>query len=172
MELLDRFLEELQGWGEHMNLVGSLAPEALRVHIEDSLAAAPHLSEGARVVDLGSGAGFPGLPLAIARPDLRIALVEIRERRVSFLRHVVRTLDLGCEVLRVRIEDPPELPYDFALLRALAPPSEALPRAWPWIHDRGQVWIWSTEPASALPPTPLAPIPLDTRGAIHRLAAH
>ena len=170
-EPLDRFLEELRRWGERTNLVGSLAPDALRVHVDDSLAAAPHLPEGARVVDLGSGAGFPGVPLAIARPDLEIALVEIRERRVNFLRHVVRTLDLSCEVLRVRIEDPTERRYDFALLRAVAPPAEVIPPARYWLHERGQVWIWSTELASALPPTPHAPVPLGSRGAIHRLTA-
>ena len=167
-EPLDRFLAELRSWGERTNLVGSLAPEQLRVHVEDSLAASPHLPEGARVVDLGSGAGFPGLPLAITRPDLEITLVEIRERRVNFLRHVVRALALRCEVQRIRIEDAPKLPHDFALLRAVAPPAEALPRAWPWVHEHGQVWIWSTEPASALAPTPVEPIPLKQRGAIHR----
>ena len=167
-EPLDRFLAELRSWGERTNLVGSLAPEQLQVHVDDSLGASPHLPQGARVVDLGSGAGFPGLPLAITRPDLEMTLVEIRERRAHFLRHVVRTLGLRCEVQRIRIEDAPELPYDFALLRAVAPPAEALPLAWPWVHEHGQVWIWSTEPASALAPTPEAPIPLDPRGAIHR----
>ena len=66
----------------------------MRRHVEDSLAAADCLPEGSEIVDLGSGAGFPGVPLALSRPDLRVTLVEIRERRVNFLRHVVRTPQL------------------------------------------------------------------------------
>jgi 16S rRNA G527 N7-methylase RsmG len=54
--------------------VGSTAPEALERHVADSLAAAAFLERGIRVVDLGSGAGFPGIPLAIARPDLSLSI--------------------------------------------------------------------------------------------------
>ena len=69
-----------------MNLVGSTAPEEIELHIRDSLAAAAQLPAGCALVDLGSGAGFPGIPIALARPDVRVTLVETRERRVSFLR--------------------------------------------------------------------------------------
>ena len=126
-----------------MNLVGSTADEALRNHVEDSLSAAADLRDGARVVDLGSGAGFPGVPIAIARPDLAIVLVEIRERRVHFLRHVVRELELGAEVLRGSIDDAPDTGFDVALVRALAPPERALAMASPWIVSSGEIWIWT-----------------------------
>jgi 16S rRNA (guanine527-N7)-methyltransferase len=162
------YLEELGRWGKRMNLVGSCEPTALREHVEDSLAAVPHLPDPARVVDLGSGAGFPGIPLAIARPDLSLDLVEIREKRVSFLRHVVRTLGLGCRVLRARIEDPPPHPYDRVLLRAVAPPKQALELARPWARDDGEVWIWAG-PAAEIPEATLTgKIPLGPRGAILR----
>jgi 16S rRNA (guanine527-N7)-methyltransferase len=141
--LLGRYLEELQRWGVRTNLVGSLAPEALRVHLEDSLAAADAVPPGARVVDLGSGAGFPGVPLAIAREDLQIVLVEIRERRVHFLRHVKRTLALNCEVWRRSVEEPPEEGFEVVLLRALAPPERALPLAAEWVHSGGELWLWT-----------------------------
>ena len=117
--------------------------EALRNHVEDSLSAAPELPDGARVVDLGSGAGFPGVPIAIARPDLAIVLVEIRERRVHFLRHVVRELGLGVEVLRESIDRAPDVGFDVALVRALAPPERALEMASPWLVSSGEIWIWT-----------------------------
>ena len=133
-----------------MNLVGSTAPEALRVHVSDALQAVDVLPRGARVVDLGSGAGFPGIPLALARPDLQLTLVEIRERRVAFLRHVERELGAGFEVRRARIEDGPAPgdAYAFALMRAVAPLDRALPLARPWVGEEGEIWVWTREAAS------------------------
>jgi 16S rRNA (guanine527-N7)-methyltransferase len=142
-EALERYMLELRAWAPRTNLVGSTEREALERHIADSLAAAEVLPRSSRVVDLGSGAGFPGIPLAIARPDLDLTLIEIRERRVHFLRHVVRSLGLGCSVLRRRIEDPPEIGFDFALLRAVAAPPVAAKIAMTWLGPGGEAWIWS-----------------------------
>ncbi|MCE2390294.1 MAG: 16S rRNA (guanine(527)-N(7))-methyltransferase RsmG [Proteobacteria bacterium] len=165
---LARYLDELRSWARRTNLVGSTEDPALSRHVEDSLAAAPHLPEGARVADLGSGAGFPGIPLAVARPDLQLLLVEIRERRAHFLRHVVRTLDLPCEVGRQRIEDAPDRGFDFALLRAVAPPEASLKLAEPWVEPGGEIWLWAGPRADA--PEPKAFIPLDSGGRILRFA--
>jgi 16S rRNA (guanine527-N7)-methyltransferase len=144
-----------------MNLVGSIDPGALQRHVSDSLAAAPLLPRGARAVDLGSGAGFPGIPLGIVRPDLDLTLVEIRERRVNFLRHVVRVLGLSCRVERRRIEEPPAEPFDYALLRAVAEPVLARAMAVPWVSASGEIWIWAgsgvrTDRVFLEPPVPLA----------------
>lgn len=152
-----------------MNLVGSTADEALRVHVEDSLAAGDALPNGARTADLGSGAGFPGIPVAIARPDLEIVLVEIRERRVHFLRHIVRDLELGCEVWRRSIDDAPEVGFDVVLVRALAPAVRALPRAAPWVRERGEIWLWTREPSMPDGFEEVAPILLGERGRIARV---
>jgi 16S rRNA (guanine527-N7)-methyltransferase len=148
--LLDRYLEELTRWGTRTNLVGSLERRALEVHVRDSLAAVPLLGRDATVVDLGSGAGFPGVPIAIARPDLRVTLLEIREKRVHFLRHVVRVLELDCAVVRGSIEAPPATPFDYALARAVAEPAELFPRARPWVSAAGEVWIWGRARAAEL----------------------
>ena len=67
-DALRLYLEELTRWGARTNLVGSTEPDALRRHVEDSLAAADYLPEGSEIVDLGSGAGFPGVPLALITP--------------------------------------------------------------------------------------------------------
>ncbi len=169
-DALRLYLDELTRWGAHTNLVGSTEPDALRRHVEDSLAAADYLPEGSEIVDLGSGAGFPGVPLALSRPDLRVTLVEIRERRVNFLRHVVRTLDLGqIRVERLRIEDSPSSLFEYVLLRAVAPPPRAFDLGRHWAMPGGEVWIWAGEDASS-PAEPVAgTIPLASGGAILRV---
>ena len=169
-DALRLYLDELTRWGAHTNLVGSTEPDALRRHVEDSLAAADYLPEGSEIVDLGSGAGFPGVPLALSRPDLRVTLVEIRERRVNFLRHVVRTLDL-CQIRveRLRIEDSPSSLFEYVLLRAVAPPPRAFDLGRHWAMPGGEVWIWAGEDAAS-PAEPVAgSIPLASGGAILRV---
>jgi 16S rRNA (guanine527-N7)-methyltransferase len=156
---IERYLEEIGKWGARMNLVGSTDDDALRLHAQES------------VVDLGSGAGFPGLPLLIARPDLRMTLVEARERRLHFLRHAVRTLGLECAVIRCRIEDPPVGAFDYALLRAVAPVRKALSLAAPWLGSRGEIWIWTREAAAAAGTAYLGEISLGERGRILRARA-
>lgn len=162
------FAAELARWGARMNLVGSTAADAIARHFEDSLAAAPHLPANATVVDLGSGAGFPGIPLALARPDLRFTLVEIREKRLAFLRHVARELALAIEVRATSIEATPGLDFDFALLRAVAKPERSLELGLPWVRATGEVWIWSGAAADL---ARARPIPLDSGGKILRVRA-
>jgi 16S rRNA (guanine527-N7)-methyltransferase len=166
---LARFLDELSVWGARINLVGSLERAALEVHVRDSLVAARALPEAARVVDLGTGAGFPGIPIAIARPDLDLVLVEVRERRVHFLRHVVRTLGLRCEIQRTSIEHVPPRRFDFALLRAVAPLPEALALGAPWIEPSGEVWVWTREDATSVARSGVNELRLDEDGARGRI---
>ncbi|MEM6108250.1 16S rRNA (guanine(527)-N(7))-methyltransferase RsmG [Mycobacterium sp. 050272] len=75
-------------------------------HLLNSAAVAELLEDGERIVDIGSGAGLPGIPLAIARPDLEIALLEPLLRRSEFLKEVVAELGLTVEVVRGRAEEP------------------------------------------------------------------
>src|SRR5262249_39447428 len=137
------FTSELQRWGARRTLVGPTDRAQIARHVEDSLAGVDLLPEGAAIVDLGSGAGFPGFPIALARPDLRVTLVEIREKRIAFLRHAARELGLVLEVRAVSIEVPPPSPFDFALLRAVAKPERSLQLGRPWVKPTGEVWIWA-----------------------------
>jgi 16S rRNA (guanine527-N7)-methyltransferase len=165
---LAAFAAELARWGARMNLVGSTEPAALKRHFADSLAAAEALPASVRVVDLGSGAGFPGMPIALARRDLRLTLVEVREKRLAFLRHAVRELRLELEVRAVSIESAPEELFDFALLRAVAPPERSLELGARWVAPSGEVWIWAG-PGAAL--SAARPLPLASGGSILRVRA-
>lgn len=99
---------ELKRWSGKVNLIAknSTDRQIVESHFLDSLTLLPLLSTGARLLDIGTGAGFPGLACKAARDDLLVTLVEPRLKRVSFLRHIVRTLGLqGVEILAGRIED-------------------------------------------------------------------
>jgi 16S rRNA (guanine527-N7)-methyltransferase len=120
---VDRLLtyrDELARWGRVHNLTSVLDPARMvPVHLLDSLALAP-LLRGTRIADIGSGGGLPGLPLAIADPELAVTLVEPRAKRALFLEHVVRTLGLGNVIVeRSRVEDvAPGAAWDTLVTRA------------------------------------------------------
>lgn len=96
LALFERYVAELLRWQARVNLTGFRTPRAIAQNgFLDSLACLLALPPGRlRIVDIGSGAGFPGLPLRIARPDLDLTLVEARRRRHSFLAHLCRVLGL------------------------------------------------------------------------------
>ncbi|HKI48717.1 MAG TPA: 16S rRNA (guanine(527)-N(7))-methyltransferase RsmG [Desulfobacteria bacterium] len=105
---LDRYFLELKKWNRSINLVAAGPDEQLlENHFLDSLTLLPLLDPCPipGLVDVGSGAGFPGLVLKIARPDLRVTLVEPRQKRTAFLRQVIRLAGLkGIEVMDIRLE--------------------------------------------------------------------
>ena len=108
VERLVIYFHELRKWSRKINLVArSITDEELiEKHFLDSLTLLRFLPENAHLLDVGTGAGFPGLVCRAARDDLSVSLVEPREKRISFLKHVVRTLSLaGVDVHCCRIED-------------------------------------------------------------------
>ncbi len=89
------YLEELQRWAKIVDLVSqSDVVTIIRKHILDALAVLPLLPESGNLLDLGSGAGFPGLPIAITRPTFSVSLLEPRRKRVNFLKDVIRKATL------------------------------------------------------------------------------
>ena len=112
---------ELAEWNTRFNLTAISEPaEVVDKHLLDSLAVLPHL-RGLRIADIGTGAGFPGLPLAIVSPNRRFTLVESTGKKAGFLRHVVGKLRLAnVEVVLGRSEAMrPPRPFDSVVARAL-----------------------------------------------------
>jgi 16S rRNA (guanine527-N7)-methyltransferase len=100
------YLEEIARWSRVTNLISQTDPEVIiRKHILDSLAIAPFIPADARLLDLGSGAGFPGLVLAILQPSRQVALIEARRKRVSFLKETARRINaMNVQVYEGRAE--------------------------------------------------------------------
>lgn len=121
VEPLSHYVRLLMLWNGAFNLTAIRQPEAIVAkHLLDCLAMLPHV-HGAALVDVGSGAGFPGIPLALALPELRVALVETAGKKARFLREAVRRLQLSprVEVHAARAEAL-ELDARFDLLTARA----------------------------------------------------
>jgi len=107
LELARRYADLLAGPGVERGLLGPREVDRIwERHILNSAALAELIGPGARVIDIGSGAGLPGVPLAIARPDLRVTLVEPMLRRTEFLTEAVEALGIPVEVIRGRAEEP------------------------------------------------------------------
>jgi 16S rRNA (guanine527-N7)-methyltransferase len=119
---LQHYLVLLNKWQKSINLVSKNSLEgAWKRHILDSAQLSPHIPADKKVMDIGSGAGFPGLVLAIIRPDLEISLLESDERKCVFLRTVSRETNTRVTIYNERIENyTGVMPYDFITARALA----------------------------------------------------
>ena len=125
-EMLIRFYVMLIEKNNVMNLTAITDPEGVAArHFADSLLASELIPEGAKVIDVGTGAGFPGIPLAVMRPDLEITLLDSLNKRVNFLDEVSSALALNIKTVHARAEDGAKMPslrekFDFVLSRAVA----------------------------------------------------
>jgi 16S rRNA (guanine527-N7)-methyltransferase len=143
---LSRYLSELTRWRRSMNLTGDLSPEGLADHAMESVLGANLIVHGARVIDVGSGAGFPGLPIGITRSDVAMSLLEPRSKRAAFLRHVVRDLALpNTRVVESRAEEVGGQTFDVATVRAVGSPGSWLREA-DFLRPGGALLAWTTAP--------------------------
>jgi len=119
-------LDELERWNQKVNLTAIRdRGEMVTAHIDDSLAAQP-LLRGGRILDVGTGAGFPGLPLAIVEPQREFHLIDSNNKKIMFVQHVAGLLGLdNVTAVKMRSEDyAPGKRFDTVIARAVA----ALPR--------------------------------------------
>ena len=140
------FLTELAGWRESTNLVGRLSDDELAAHALESLLGAGLLSPEERVLDVGSGGGFPGIPLAIAGRD--VTLLEPRERRAAFLKHVLRGIPAVRARVRVgRLEDLGSGErFDAATVRGVGGLARVVGEG-RFLQSGGKLLVWTADPA-------------------------
>jgi 16S rRNA (guanine527-N7)-methyltransferase len=124
---LGTYARMMLAWNEKVNLTAITDDEGIAVrHFSDSLSALPFVTEGSSVVDVGTGAGFPGIPFAVARPDLSVTLLDSLDKRIRFLMAVTESLGLANVTIRHgRAEDFGRLAgwrdcFDVAVARAVA----------------------------------------------------
>jgi 16S rRNA (guanine527-N7)-methyltransferase len=153
---LEYFVSELIRWQSKINLV---SPKSLddvwRRHIQDSGQLYPLIAPGSTILDLGSGAGFPGLILAImSGGGLDVHLVESDQRKAAFMREVARGIGIKITLHVVRIEKLTPFPVDFVTSRALSSLDQLLDFAAPFMKEGGQCLFlkgksWQEELTSA-----------------------
>ena len=126
-EKFDTYAARLVEWNEKINLTALTAPrDIVWKHFADSLSAAPYLPQTPfSLIDVGTGAGFPGVPLALVRPDMRLTLLDSLQKRLTFLDELCKELGIPVTLVHARAEDGGHDPalreqFDVATARAVA----------------------------------------------------
>jgi 16S rRNA (guanine527-N7)-methyltransferase len=145
-ELFAAHARELLHWNNTINLTTITDPFEVAVkHFVDSLAPAKMISPGATLLDIGSGSGFPGIPLKVIMPSLVVTLVDASRKKANFLKHVIRTLKLeGIEAHHIRAEDLADDPaylkhFETITSRALTDLKSFILQARPFLAVNGQM---------------------------------
>lgn len=152
IELARAFTDALAGQGEERGLIGPLElPRLWTRHVLNCALVAPLIASGARVGDIGSGAGLPGIVLAIARPDAQFTLIEPMERRVTWLGEQKDALQLtNVDVVRGRAEDlRGKVRLDQVTARAVSAFRKLIPIAAPLLRDGGELVLMKGANAQA-----------------------
>lgn len=143
-ERFEEYYALLAEWNRRVNLTAVIDEAGVaQKHFADSLLALPFVSGGERVLDLGTGAGFPGVPLLIARPALRLTLMDSVQKKLDFLAALLDRLGLGAELLHSRAEDAAKKSeyrdgFDLVLSRAVAPMNVLAELALPFVRPGGR----------------------------------
>ena len=152
-EIYHRLLGE---WNERMNLTAITDPvDVAQKHFADSLAALPYLKPGMAVIDVGTGAGFPGVPLLIMEPRLQLTLADSLQKRLTFLDALLKELDLQAELVHGRAEDLGQdrryrERFDGALSRAVASLPVLLELTTPFVKVGGTAIAYKGDAAEEL----------------------
>ena len=146
---LDRFSQELMAWNRIHNLTGAKTPAQIQAQIEDSLYPLTFLPQRPEtLLDIGTGAGFPGMILAIAWPNTQTVLCEPLQKRAAFLRHVARTLELpNVRVEAKRIEALEPEAFELITSRAVTATRTLIDWCRPFIDTNTQLLFYKGERA-------------------------
>ena len=145
IELFILYLSLLKRRNEKMNLTSRRTDrDIILKHFIDSILPAEHIDRNAALLDIGSGGGFPGVPLKIVRPDLDVTLIESSEKKVSFLKDLIRKLGLsGIKALSARAEDArnsiPRQSFDCVITRAVGSVEHVLELSLPYVRKDGLI---------------------------------
>ena len=138
------YMNLLIEWNKVMNLTGIVEPNEIIVkHFIDSLTVLEKINQNAKVIDVGTGAGFPGIPIKIAYPDTNIVLIDSLNKRINFLNEVIKDLELkDIKAIHGRAEDlgrdkNHREQYDIAIARAVAPLNILLEYLMPFVKIKG-----------------------------------
>lgn len=144
MQMFLVYLKELKEWNQKVNLTSLKKDTAIIIkHFIDSLSLVPHLPSKASLLDLGSGSGFPGIPVKIAMPSLKVTLLEAKRKKVNFQRHLVRKLGLTCidflqdRAENLKTENGSHLSFDIVTSRAFSRLEKFLVLGMPFVKKGG-----------------------------------
>ena len=139
--------KELMLWNKRINLTAIRQPlQIAEKHFLDSMAVVPFLTDRTSLIDLGSGGGFPGIPIKIMNPRLTVVMIDSSRKKVNFLNHVIRTLQLkNIRAIHSRVEDlhqdgAYQNKFDAVISRAFTDLSGFVAFAAPFLSDRGSIY--------------------------------
>ncbi len=145
---IQQYAQFLAGAGIERGLIGPKEGDRIwERHIANCIPITTIIPQGVRVVDIGSGAGLPGVVIALARPDLKVSLVEPLQRRVDFLNEIVAELGLDIEVIRGRAERVKKQ-FEVVTARAVAPLEKLINISWHMIPKTGSLMAMKGESAA------------------------
>lgn len=146
VDVLWRFAVMLRERNQHLNLTSIVSPEGiLTLHMLDSLSVVSHLGDARDIIDVGTGGGFPGLPLAVACPTRRFTLIDGTQKKIRFVSEVIAALDIrNASALAARAENLPgiigeQTCYDVVIARAVATLAELVHNAGRLVAPRGRL---------------------------------
>ena len=144
MEAFELYLKELLKWNQKINLTAIRSEKGILLkHFLDSLSVYPYLPEHSFILDIGSGAGFPGIPLKIIQPSFEVTLIDSVRKKVDFQRHILRMLGLKeTEAIHGRVQDRGILQrlrgrFDITLSRAFSDLRTFLFMSFPFLKQEG-----------------------------------
>ena len=145
---IQRYADLLKGAGIERGLIGPKEGDRIwERHIANCIPITTILPQNVRLVDIGSGAGLPGIVIALARPDLKVTLVEPLQRRVDFLNEIVAELGIPVEVIRGRAERVKKQ-FEIVTARAVAPLEKLINISWHMIPKGGSLMAMKGESAA------------------------